>query len=214
MSSPDDPRPEHGADDPFDRPPDESGSRADQTKPIQPGAYPGSVPPAGESPEGYWERMAREQQGQPQGPPAYGASPYGQGAPPPPPPPGYVQPGYQPQGYAPGGYAPAGYGGYGYAMAPSHPSATTALVLGLVGLIGGFLCGVGFVVSPFALFVGRKAVREIDASNGQLGGRSNAKAGLVLGIIGTVLLALAVLAVVALVIFGFAVSSSPSYDEF
>lgn len=213
--------------DPFDRPPNESGTSP--TQPIQP--YPGSAPGPDqaeptislekpEQPEqpGYWERQAGEQQAG--SAPPYAANPYGQ--PPQGPPQGFPQTGYPPQqGYGQPGYppqqgyaAPYAYGqpGYGYAMAPTHSSATTSLVLGLVGLIGGLLCGLGFFVSPFAIVVGRKTIREIDASNGQLGGRSNAKAGLVLGIVGSVILVLGVLAVVLIIIAGIAGSSGSSTE--
>ncbi|AWB93435.1 DUF4190 domain-containing protein [Aeromicrobium chenweiae] len=111
------------------------------------------------------------------------------------PPPGY---GYPPPGYPPPGYPPQGYG-YG-PVVPKHPNASTAMVLGIVGVAGGFLCWLPLLVSPVALFQGRKAMREIDASNGQLNGRSEAKAGFVLGIIGTVLLALALAFVVLIVV--------------
>ena len=53
------------------------------------------------------------------------------------------------------------------------------LILGIVGLV---VCQ---VVSPFAWVMGNRVVAEIDASNGQLGGRSNANAGRILGIVGT-----------------------------
>ncbi|KAJ1684503.1 hypothetical protein LUZ63_020258 [Rhynchospora breviuscula] len=215
------------ADDPFDRPPNESGEgvdlgkRQDPTAPLQPGqpypgaypgAYPGSSPTDGAAPdaEGYWARQAREQAEQqrttaqqwgteqPGWAPQPGASQQ----------PAWGQPTPYPQAY---GYA----GGYGYQPVPSHPSATTSLVLGLVGLIGGLAsCGLLLLVSPFALFVGRRAVREIDTSNGQLGGRSNANAGYVMGIVGTVLLVLAVLAVVGFIVLGIVVSASSDYSTY
>lgn len=90
---------------------------------------------------------------------------------------------------------------YGWAPAPKppeHPSATTAMVLGLVGLVGILVCGgLTLVVSPFAWAVGSRAVREIDASPGSYSGRELASAGRIMGIVGTGLLALGVLAVVA-----------------
>jgi uncharacterized membrane protein YjgN (DUF898 family) len=95
--------------------------------------------------------------------PPYGQMPYG-----------------QPQGYPPVAYA------------PDHPRATTALVLGILGIV---LCQ---VVAPFAWRIGKRTVDEIDASHGQLGGRGSAQAGYVLGIIGTALL---VLGLVALLLF-------------
>jgi hypothetical protein len=111
----------------------------------------------------------------PQGPydpyrqPAHGQPPYDQ--------PPYGQP---PYGQPPYGQAPMAY-------APDHPKATTALVLGILGVL---VCG---LVAPFAWRIGKRTVNEIDASHGQLGGRGTAQAGYVLGIIGTALLLLGLL---------------------
>lgn len=83
----------------------------------------------------------------------------------------------------------------GYAP-PEHPQATLSLILGILGIV---VCG---VAAPFAWQIGRRTLAEIDASQGRLAGRGAAQAGYVLGIVGTVLLGLAVLAVVlALVAF-------------
>ena len=101
--------------------------------------------------------------------------------------------GYPPGGYPPGGYPPGGYAGQpppGYAL-PEHPRATTVLVLGILGLV---VCG---VIAPFAWSMGRQTLREIDAAQGRLGGRGAAQAGYVLGVVGSVMLGLAVLALVA-----------------
>lgn len=122
-----------------------------------------------------------------------------------PPPPGAPQPGsYPPPGYPqqPGGYQQPSYYAYG---PPKHPSATTAMVLGIIAIAGGFLCYLPIFAAPFAWFVGAKAVREIDASKGALSGRGEASAGKILGIIGTVLLVLALLAIIALVVLTFTV---------
>jgi hypothetical protein len=103
-----------------------------------------------------------------------------------PPPPGYLAPGYPPQpGYAP--QAPIQY-------APDHPRATTAMVLGILGVV---LCQ---VLAPFAWVIGKRTLNEIDAAHGRMGGRGAAQAGYVLGIVGTVLLGLAVLYLVFLVV--------------
>ncbi len=69
-----------------------------------------------------------------------------------------------------------------YAQAPDHPRATTALVLGILALV---LCG---LLGPFAWSIGRSTMHEIDASGGRWGGRGQAQAGYVLGIVATVLL--------------------------
>lgn len=81
------------------------------------------------------------------------------------------QPGYQP-------------------MPQDHPRATTSLILGILGLVVCLFC------APFAWRIGKQAVTEIDAAGGQLGGRSTAQAGYVLGLIGTVVLAIVVVVLV------------------
>jgi hypothetical protein len=104
--------------------------------------------------------------GQPEQPPAWQ----------PPPPPQYGQPQYQQQPQ---------YGQPGYYPPPAPPTpgkATAALVMGIAGI----LC-CPLVLSIPAWIVGRSAAKEIDASNGALGGRSTANAGMITGIIGTVL---------------------------
>jgi hypothetical protein len=78
---------------------------------------------------------------------------------------------------------PPGYGYYPPQPAQeSSTSAVTALVLGILSFVA---CG-PFTAIP-AIIVGRNAMREIDASQGRLGGRGMAQAGYVLGIIGTIL---------------------------
>lgn len=124
------------------------------------------------------------------------ADPYGTPQQPPPPPgqqPTYGQPPQQPP-QQPGQF---------YPQIPMEPPATskstTALVLGITGLV---ICP--GVLSIPAWIVGQQAVREIDASQGRLGGRSQAQAGYILGIIGTCLAALGILAFVALMLFSVA----------
>lgn len=102
------------------------------------------------------------------------------------------QPGYgqQPPPYDPaqgwyGQAAPPPTGGY--AQPANHPRATTAMVLGIVSIL---CCS---ILGPFAWSMGKKAVNEIDASGGRYGGRGQAQAGYILGIIGTVLLILGIL---------------------
>ena len=120
----------------------------------------------------------------------YGQAPYGQAP--------YGQPQHgQPYAQTPYGYPP--YAGF-TPPRPDHPQSTLSLILGIVGLVFGFGCGLGFLVSPFAWALGRNAVREVRASHGHLGGEGTARAGMILGIIGTVLLVLAILALI-----GFAV---------
>lgn len=153
---------------------------------------------------------------QPYGSPAYGEQPYGgsgeqkpygeqQPAP-------YQQPqqAYGQQPYASGYQAP-GYQPYGYAaQAPNHPSANTALVLGLIALVGGFVCALPLVCGPFAWSTGSRAMKEIDANPELYSGRGSAQAGMILGIIATVLLILGVLFVVGIIALAFVgASTSP-----
>ncbi|MBJ7530173.1 MAG: hypothetical protein JHD04_11725 [Nocardioides sp.] len=144
-------------------------------------------------------------QGQPPEPQApYGSSsqqgPYGQ-------PPATQPYGQQPYGQ-PYGQQPWAGQPYGYAApTTTHPQANTALVLGIVAIGGMFVCGLPVLVSPFAWYVGAKAKREIEAEPGRWSGRSEANTGMVLGIVGTALLALGVLAAVLLVTLAVAGSS-------
>ena len=97
-----------------------------------------------------------------------------------------------------GNYPPNQYGGPPYGFAPEHPQATLVLILGIVGIV---VCG---LVAPFAWVMGNRVVNEIDASNGQLGGRSQAQAGRICGIVGTALMGLGLLFAVVIVIIAFA----------
>lgn len=121
--------------------------------------------------------------------------PYGQ--------PPATQPYGQPYGQQPWAGQPYGYA----APTTTHPQANTALVLGIVAIGGMFVCGLPVLVSPFAWYVGAKAKREIEAEPGRWSGRSEANTGMVLGIVGTVLLGLGVLAAVLLVTLAVAGSS-------
>ena len=79
---------------------------------------------------------------------------------------------------------------------PNHPQAITVLVLGILGLV---VCG---ILGPFAWVMGNRAVREIDASRGALGGRTEANVGRILGIVATVLLIVGLVVVVLIFVFG------------
>ena len=82
---------------------------------------------------------------------------------------------------------PPGWGqqpGYGYGPPQDHPKAQTAMILGILGIV---CCG--FLSIP-AFIIGNNAVKEIDAANGSLGGRSMANAGKIMGIVGMVFLGL------------------------
>ena len=148
-------------------------------------------------------------------------SPYG-GPPAPPTQPYAAQPpahGQDPYAQQSGPHGePGPYGGYvqpGYAAPPPHPQATTALVLGLVSLIGLFVCLFPILAAPFAWRTGGRAVKEIDAQPGRWSGREQAQAGRIMGMIGTILLVLGTLAIIALVALLFVASPdmSTSYDS-
>jgi hypothetical protein len=110
--------------------------------------------------------------------------------------PGYGQPGYGQSTYPPPSYAQPPYAppGYGYAP-PDHPKANTSLVLGILGLVA---CG---ILAPFAWSIGKKTVSEIDASQGRLGGRTQAQVGYILGIVGSAVLIAGVAFFVVSVVF-------------
>ncbi|CAI9399700.1 DUF4190 domain-containing protein [Nocardioides sp. T2.26MG-1] len=128
----------------------------------------------------------------PQAPPPYGAQPpYGQPQQP------YQTP-YQQPYPQPGPAQPS----YNWApKPPEHPSATTAMVLGLIGLVGILVCGgLTLVISPFAWVIGGRALREIDANPAAYSGREMASAGRVMGIVGTGLLALGLVVALAILV--------------
>jgi hypothetical protein len=87
------------------------------------------------------------------------------------------------------------------AALPNAPNAVLALVLGIISIV---LCS---VTGPFAWWLGQQAEQAVDASGGTLGGRGMATAGKILGIIGTVLLGIAILAGIIILIVAVA---SPS----
>lgn len=121
-------------------------------------------------------------------PPSFGADPNQ-----PPPTTPYPQSPYQQSGQQSGqqpGQVPYGAPQYplgGYPAAPDHPQSSTVLVLGILGVT---VCG---VLAPIAWVMGNRVVAEIDASSGAIGGRPNANAGRICGIIGTALLGVAFL---------------------
>ena len=84
----------------------------------------------------------------------------------------------------------------GPGAAPNAPNGTTALVLGILSVV---ICP---LLGPVAWSLGRRAEQSVDESGGALGGRGVATAGKVLGIIGTIILALIVLAIVIAIVAG------------
>ncbi|HWU31896.1 MAG TPA: DUF4190 domain-containing protein [Marmoricola sp.] len=138
------------------------------------------------------EQPTTQPEGAPLAPPPPGAMPYGSPLPGygQQPPPYYPHPGY-PTYPQPAYFAPAPMQ-YGYPQ--DHPQAGLALGLGLGAIIGGFFTlGLAFALGPFAWFVGQRARTQIKKSNGFYHAEGNATAGMVLGIISTVLLVLAIL---------------------
>jgi hypothetical protein len=187
------------------------------------------VPPQGAGNEPSGQEWGQPPVTQPYGQDPYGQAPYGQPQPPsgdqaPYPPYGQEQPsgqapygqqpygqapyGQQPYGQVPYGQAPYGAPAYGGPIAPKHPSATTAMVLGIGALGGMFVCGLPIVLAPFAWMIGARTVKDIDANPGSYSGRDQAQAGRIMGMIGTGLLVLGVLALGALLVLGLAVSDS------
>lgn len=64
--------------------------------------------------------------------------------------------------------------------------ATASLLSGIIGLVLGIPLGLpGMALGPVAYFLGKSAVGRIDESRGELGGRSTAVAGWVIGAIAT-----------------------------
>jgi uncharacterized membrane protein len=76
------------------------------------------------------------------------------------------------------------------------------MVFGIVSLAGLFACVLPILLAPVAWILGAKAVKEIDANPGQYSGRGEANAGKIMGIVGTCLLVLVLIAIVILVIIG------------
>lgn len=91
-----------------------------------------------------------------------------------------------------GGYGQPGGGQVAYGGAPvQNQKALWALILGILGLV---CCGI-FTAVP-ALILGNNAKKEIAASGGTQSGEGMAQAGFILGIVGTALSVLGVLAYV------------------
>jgi hypothetical protein len=91
---------------------------------------------------------------------------------------------------------------YPYAYAPppmrlpTHPRATTAMVLGIIGVAGFFVLLLPIVVSPLAWYFGAVAEREAEREPMRYRHAGEARTGMILGMIGT-----AILGVVLLMLF-------------
>lgn len=119
-------------------------------------------------------------------------------------------------------YAPAPDEAWGAAPPPRDPfdapapsstparagGAIPALVLGIIGVT---ICG---LCAPFAWALGRKAEQEIAASGGVLGGRGEAKAGKILGIVGCVIMVVGILALIALIALGASIEGGTETTTF
>lgn len=95
------------------------------------------------------------------------------------------------------------------ARLPAHPRATTAMVLGIIGVAGFFILLVPVVVSPLAWYFGAVAQREAEREPTRYRHAGEARAGLVLGIIGSALLGVALL---LLLVAGTLIVVGASYD--
>ncbi len=133
----------------------------------------------------------------PYGPAPYGADPYGTAP--------YAALRHCPTAADP--YAvtpyPTGYGSYG-TPAMQHPRAVPALVMGILSIVLGLMCGVGGLLGIGGIVLGRAARSEIDAQPGRWEGRSAANAGFITGTVGVVICALAVVVVILVVLTGMA----------
>jgi hypothetical protein len=83
--------------------------------------------------------------------------------------------------------------------------------VGIVSVAGGLTCLLPILAAPVAWVLGAQARREIRSAPQQWGGEGRATAGMVLGIVGTVLLLLGILLVVVLVVV--AVNDPTAFDD-
>ena len=95
----------------------------------------------------------------------------------------------------------------------SSGNATAALVLGILGLVGSLgscCCCLSLILglcSPAAWYLGRKELKAIVEGRSPASGEGTARAGMICGIIGTIVLALYVVAILVYVaVVGFAVA--------
>lgn len=86
-----------------------------------------------------------------------------------------------------GGGAPGAPGAPGTPVAKDNKQALWSLILGILGIV---CCG---LLAPVAWYMGRKEVQAVDAGQSAQENRGMAMAGMVLGIVGTVLLILTLL---------------------
>jgi len=87
---------------------------------------------------------------------------------------------------------------------PEGSESTTALVLGILGIV---VCG---ILGPFAWYIGNREVRAIDEGRRDPSNRGSANAGKILGIVGTVLLGLGVIVGIVVLLFVIVASTEVS----
>lgn len=121
--------------------------------------------------------------------------------------------GFDLRGIAIGGVCPECGTPIGRAIPSSLPAggATTALVCGILSIVGVFTCAfVGLPLGIVAMVSGAKAKRRIQMGQADPAGQGSAKAGAVCGLIGVILNSLGIIATLAyFVLVGFAISSFP-----
>ncbi|HET6938066.1 MAG TPA: hypothetical protein VFI19_05660 [Nocardioides sp.] len=152
----------------------------------------------------------------PSGPAAQPSGPQFVTPPPPPPPQVPYGPPYPTTPYA-YGYQPGWTPMYGapYPGSLSHKGATTSLTLGIISiaslLLTPFCCITlpGVLCAPFAWATGARAVRDMRRQPGVYGNLSTAQTGMWMGIVMTVVGALAIAGVIAL--FAWIGSSDPTF---
>ena len=84
---------------------------------------------------------------------------------------------------------------------PKHPQAMTAMGLGIAALAGVWFLLLPILLAPVAWWLGAKAKREIAAEPERWSGTGEAQAGVIMGVIGTVLLAVGIVVLSILVFF-------------
>jgi hypothetical protein len=92
---------------------------------------------------------------------------------------------------------------------PAHPRATTAMVLGIIGVAGFFILLVPVVVCPLAWYFGAVAEREAEREPTRYRRAGEARTGMILGIIGTAIMGAALL---MLVVIGTLIVIGSRYD--
>lgn len=92
---------------------------------------------------------------------------------------------------------------------PAHPRATTAMVLGIVGVAGFFVLLFPVIVCPLAWYFGAVAEREAEREPARYRPAGEARTGMILGMIGTALLGVLLL---LLFVVGTLIVISARYD--